>query len=140
MNGYQEPSSYLPVALSAKLDIGMNPKKREGIMQNTSHCREKAEGWRGRRRNYKCRECGVKFQDDVLKPLPEIDRVCFNCRMHTIVYTFVNPTTGQEMTLRAPDVELANLRAWKINPSYILKAWLSKETVNNNPIGGTSGN
>ncbi len=49
-------------------------------MRDYSRCREKVEGWLGRKRWYKCRECGRKFQVDTLGPLPISDRVCPLCR------------------------------------------------------------
>ena len=84
-------------------------------------CREYREGWVGRRRKYICRECHTKFQADTLKPLPEIDRVCFYCRIRTSVYTFVDKVTGKETQIRASHGELASLRAWKINPNLTFK-------------------
>ena len=48
-------------------------------MQNLSRCREKVEGWTGRRRNYKCVFCKAKFQHDGGQ-LPEKARVCGPCR------------------------------------------------------------
>lgn len=96
-------------------------------MNDTSRCREKTEGWKGRRRNYRCRECGVKFQANTLSALPEIDRVCPNCRIMTQVYTFEDKQTGKKWQTRTGDIELATLRAWKINPNYTLK--LSQKTM-----------
>ncbi|MBA7585413.1 hypothetical protein ES708_27392 [subsurface metagenome] len=49
-------------------------------MQNYSRCREKIEGWRGRRRWYKCRQCDTPFRVDTLEPLPEAERICSVCR------------------------------------------------------------
>ena len=49
-------------------------------MRPTTRSREYREGWIGRRRTYKCRECGLKFQVDTREPLPEKDRVCQVCR------------------------------------------------------------
>ncbi len=47
----------------------------------TRRCRAGREGgWLGRRRNYICRDCGVKFQVDTLNPLPEAERVCRPCQ------------------------------------------------------------
>ncbi len=49
-------------------------------MKDYSRCREKVEGWLGRRRWYYCRQCGaVKFQVDTVGPLPELDRICPIC-------------------------------------------------------------
>jgi transposase-like protein len=45
----------------------------------TTRCREYREGWLGRRRTYKCRTCGNKFQVDTLGPLPEKLRNCKDC-------------------------------------------------------------
>ena len=49
-------------------------------MKNYSQSREKVEGWLGRRRTYRCRQCRQKFQVDRLNPLPEKDRICEICR------------------------------------------------------------
>lgn len=87
----------------------------------TTRSREFREGWRGRRRNYKCRECSATFQVDTLNPLPEIDRVCPACRERTYVYTFVNRKTGKEQQIRAADITLATLRAWDINRDLSFK-------------------
>lgn len=87
----------------------------------TTRNREYREGWLGRRRTYQCRECGIKFQTDILNPLPEIDRVCPDCRKRTMVFTFVNKNTGKEKQVRAGDVELATLKAWKINCNLTFK-------------------
>ena len=51
-------------------------------MRNYSRSREKIEGWTGRRRNYKCRGCGQKFQHDGGQ-LPERERICAKCREKT---------------------------------------------------------
>ncbi len=48
-------------------------------MKNYSQCREKVEGWIGRRRTYRCRQCRVKFQVDTLNPLPKDKRICPTC-------------------------------------------------------------
>ncbi len=90
-------------------------------MKNTSRCREKIEGWNGRKRNYICRECGVTFQVDTLASLPIIDRVCPDCKSRTCIYTFTDKQTEEDKEIRAPDVELATLRAWKINPNLTFK-------------------
>lgn len=37
------------------------------------------EDWCGRRRNYKCRKCGVKFQRDTSRPVPPGARICASC-------------------------------------------------------------
>ncbi len=37
-------------------------------------------GWIGRRRTYRCRGCGAKFQVDTRHPLPEKDRLCPTCQ------------------------------------------------------------
>ncbi len=87
----------------------------------TTRCREYREGWLGRRRSYTCRECGIKFEEDKLSPLPEIDRVCPDCRKRTYVYTFVNKRSGKELLIRASDAELATVRAWKISPNLTFK-------------------
>lgn len=90
-------------------------------MQNTSRCREKTEGWLGRRRTYTCTECSAKFQTDTLNPLPEIDRVCPDCKQHTYVFTFTNLKTGKDKQVRAYSAELATLRAWQIDPNFTFK-------------------
>lgn len=87
----------------------------------TTRCREFIEGWLGRRRQYRCRECGEDFTEDRIKPLAEIDRVCNKCMKRTYVYTFINKHTGKETQVRAADVELATLRAWEISPSLTFK-------------------
>jgi len=48
-------------------------------MHNSSQCREKVEGWTGRRRNYKCVFCGERFQHDGGQ-LPKKARICVSCR------------------------------------------------------------
>ena len=40
-------------------------------------------GWLGRRRNYRCRRCGNKFQVDTIRPLAEEDRICHICKVET---------------------------------------------------------
>jgi len=89
--------------------------------QPTTRCREYKEGCIGRRRTYICQKCGAKFQEDRLTSLPEIDRVCPECREHTHVYTFTNKRTGKDVQVRAPNAELATLRAWEINPNLTFK-------------------
>lgn len=46
----------------------------------TTRCREYREGRISRRRTYRCRQCPNKFQVDTLKPLPEYDRICPECK------------------------------------------------------------
>ncbi|KKL88098.1 hypothetical protein LCGC14_1928140 [marine sediment metagenome] len=41
--------------------------------------REYREGKVSRRRSYKCRGCGVKFQVDTLKAVPVSKRICQIC-------------------------------------------------------------
>lgn len=89
--------------------------------QPTTKAREYREGWKGRRRTYHCRECKGKFQADTLHALPEIDRVCPTCMKRTFVYTFTDKTTGKEQVIRAPDIELATLRAWHLNRNLTFK-------------------
>ncbi len=43
----------------------------------------KEGGWTGRRRNYLCRICRIKFQVDTSRAVPENDRLCPNCWEHT---------------------------------------------------------
>lgn len=90
-------------------------------MINHSRRREKMEGIVSRRRTLHCSECGKDIQADSLNSIPEIDRVCSDCRMTTGVYTFVNKRSGKELQIRAPDAELATLRAWGISPNLTLK-------------------
>lgn len=90
-------------------------------MITTTRSRECKEGWGGRRRNYICIECHTKFQVDTLSPLPQIERVCPNCRERTYIYTFTNTRTGRDKQIRASDVELATLRAWGISPHLTFK-------------------
>jgi hypothetical protein len=68
-------------------------------MQNTSRCREKMEGRIGRRRTYKCRGCGKKFQEDRLGPLPIEERICDDCRAKKQQEVLNNPgeTTVQRL-------------------------------------------
>jgi len=49
-------------------------------MQVKTRSRAYREGWQGRKRNYKCRKCGEKFQYDGLQ-LPVDLRICPKCRM-----------------------------------------------------------
>jgi len=90
-------------------------------MQNLSRCREKTGNWLGRRKNYICRECQTQFQVDTISPLPDIDRVCPDCKARTSVYTFTNTKTGKDKQIRACDSELATLRAWVISPNFTFK-------------------
>ena len=90
-------------------------------MINTSRCRQKVEGWRGRKRTYQCIECYKEFQVDTLNPLPVNMRVCPNCLAHTALYTFIDKRTGKEKEVRASSAELATARAWEINPNLTFK-------------------
>jgi len=87
----------------------------------TTKSRAYREGWQGRRRTYRCRECGVKYQVDTLNPIPTKERICPFCQENTIPFTFVNKITGKERVVRAGDAELATLRAWRINPNLTFK-------------------
>jgi len=49
-------------------------------MKTQTRCREYQEGWTGRRRTYKCRECSKKFQVDTKESLPEVRRICPECK------------------------------------------------------------
>lgn len=89
--------------------------------RTTTRSREYRQGWLGRKRNYLCRECGVKFQVDTSGSLPEIDRVCPKCGERTYVYTFVDKRNGKEKQVRASNVQLATVRAWKTNPKLTFK-------------------
>lgn len=46
---------------------------------SSSRSRAAKTGWLGRRRTYTCRRCGVKFQRDLINPLPLKLRVCQEC-------------------------------------------------------------
>lgn len=63
-------------------------------MKNYSRGREKIEGWLGRRRIYKCRQCGNKFQVDTLEPLPKLYRICPQCRDNNHVAIMVANRQG----------------------------------------------
>lgn len=86
--------------------------------------REYLEGWKGRRRTYRCTECGCKVRVDTLNALPKHERVCPDCRAFTTVYVFVSPK-GKEHYVRAPDVELATLRAWNISTKLSFKGGMT---------------
>jgi len=49
-------------------------------MQNESRSRACTEGWLGRKRTYRCRDCKEKFRVDTLKSIPEDKRICPICR------------------------------------------------------------
>lgn len=49
------------------------------MFSGSGRTRIEREGWTGRRRNYKCRECGEKFQHDGGQ-LPKGTRVCRKCK------------------------------------------------------------
>jgi len=87
----------------------------------TTISREYREGSIGRRRTYSCTECHVKFQENRLISLPDIDKVCPKCRINTHVYTFTNKRTGIDKQVRASSVELATLRAWGISRNLTFK-------------------
>lgn len=75
-------------------------------------------GWLGRRRTYRCRQCGQKFKVDTPHALPEGARLCSTCRpIGEYPFKFVDKTTGKKQVVFAGDAELATLRAWKINPN-----------------------
>ncbi len=89
-------------------------------MQDQSQCRERTEGWIGRRRTYICRECHNKFRVDRVTPLPQKERICLDCKEgHN--YVFTDRQTNQETHIKASDAELATLRAWKANPNLTFK-------------------
>lgn len=67
------------------------------------------------KRTYPCSECHKPIEIKSLLPPPEIDRICDDCIRNTNIYIFVDRDTGKEVPVRAGDVELASLRAWKIN-------------------------
>ncbi len=72
-------------------------------------------------RTYTCHECGKKFQTDRLTPLPVIDMVCDDCKRRTNIYIFTNRKTGNDVVVRASEVELATLRAWQIDSNLPFK-------------------
>ena len=86
----------------------------------TTRTREYREGKISRRRTYKCLECKRKFQVDTLNPLPDIDKYCHDCKLSTVLYTFISKTTGKTYQTRCIDQELATLRAWKVDPALEL--------------------
>lgn len=88
--------------------------------QPSTRCREYKEASVGRRRSYRCRECGLKFQEERLTPLPKSERICHHCT-NGYSYTFTDKITGKDRTVKASDSELATLRAWKINPNLTFK-------------------
>jgi len=90
-------------------------------MINTSRCREKIEGWRGRRRTYICLACGDKFQVDTLESLPKGEKLCSHCQDNTYPYMFTDKETGIDKEIRASSAEFATLRAWNINPKLTFK-------------------
>ena len=49
-------------------------------MQTETRTRAYRDGWRGRRRWYKCRQCNEKFQVDTRDPLPKAERICSICK------------------------------------------------------------
>jgi hypothetical protein len=51
--------------------MGYHPREQRRV--------HKEGGWLGRRRNYTCRKCGMKFQADVRYPVPEKARFCYPC-------------------------------------------------------------
>ena len=87
--------------------------------------REYREGCIWRRRTYRCTECNRKFQVDTLNPLPKHDRACPDCKSSTYVYTFLSPR-GKKYYVRAPDAELATLRAWRISLRLTFKGGTQK--------------
>ncbi len=98
-------------------------------MRDTSHCREKTQGWLGRRRTYRCRECKAKFQVDALRPVPVKDRICYACK-YKYAYVFKDEVTGEETVIKGtPDVELATLRAWQTNPNLTFKGVAQKQAL-----------
>lgn len=88
-------------------------------MIDKTRAREKVEGFIGRRRTYKCTECHQKFQVQTLNPLSEINRVCPKCKRLTNIYNFEDQATGKIIRVRAGDVELATMRAWRIKPNLV---------------------
>lgn len=90
-------------------------------MINTSRCREKDEGWLGRRRTYTCPKCKARFQEDETTLLPNIDRFCPDCKKNTYIYTFINKRTGKDTQIRATDSEMATLKAWRISSNLTFK-------------------
>ncbi len=89
-------------------------------MYDTSRCREKTEGWLGRRRTYCCRECHLAFRVDTLDPLPEEKRICHQCKDGS-PYTFTDKLNGEDIVVKGTDVIFATLRAHNINPHLTFK-------------------
>lgn len=56
------------------------------IQSEYGGCRSRAcmEGVRGRRRTYRCRDCGNKFRVDTISVLPEKDRICPTCSIKKV--------------------------------------------------------
>lgn len=48
-------------------------------MKNTSRCKEKMSGELGRWRTYRCRNCGDKFEVNLLRPYPKGAELCAPC-------------------------------------------------------------
>lgn len=49
-------------------------------MRWVSRNREYAEGWRGKRRTYRCLVCGEEFVVDTLNPSKKAERICQECK------------------------------------------------------------
>ncbi len=47
-------------------------------------------GWLGKRRTYKCRMCGDKFQVDTKDPLPLYERKCPKCKDISLAISVAN--------------------------------------------------
>ena len=45
-----------------------------------THSRAYQQSWRGRRRTYKCLQCGIKFQVDTVNAVPDNERICRECK------------------------------------------------------------
>lgn len=72
-------------------------------------------------RLYQCAECLNPFKYKSLLPLSPIEQVCDYCNRHTSIYQFIDKSTQKVVPVRAGDVELATLRAWKINSNLTFK-------------------
>lgn len=72
-------------------------------------------------RTYECTECHNNFQKKSILPLPRNKRICQECLRTVPVFKFIDKITGKTVPVRAGDVELATLRAWRISPNLTFK-------------------
>ncbi len=88
-------------------------------MMPTTRSRAYREGKASRRRTIRCRNCNKKVQFDTVRPVQEDEKYCPTCRvlLHLSLYKFADKNNSGKLTyITAPDLELATLRARKINP------------------------